>query len=976
MMFTPQTAPRVFALPPGVNFAQTLVDGMAARLSGQPPEAWARVTLWVNTRRTARAIKQLMAARGPGLLPDIRVLADLSKEVAPLPPAPDALARQLDLAALVRSYQLARGQSPQPAMVLDLAGSLADLLDELEGEGLTPAAFARIDATNLSRHWVENREFLGILQSYLSSLGLPYSGAEGRRRAVIDALAENWSSSPPQGPVLVAGSTGSRAATRAFMAAVARLPQGAVILPGLENQPPRTMPADGPGADHPQAALLATLVALGAKQPVQPWHLAPVPNPGPNPGRIALVSLALRPAPVTDQWLTEGPALLAGLQTATESLSLIAADSTRHEALAIACALREAEQRGQRAALITPDRNLARRVGIALQRWNIEADDSAGQPLHLSPPGLLLRLLAEDTQSGISPVRLLDILKHPLVGGQGNGQGETRGDHVHMTSTLEHQLLRGGPAHIGPDDLQTWAGDDPARQKWVAQISPALFAPGTESQRLPDWVVSLRNRATALGPEAVWDKDAGERALALLAQLEAGSASAAPQPPSIWAALLLRQMQRVELRGAAYLPHPDIAIWGPLEARVQSADLLILGGLTEGVWPARLAEDHWLSRQMRAQIDLPLPELRIGLAAHDFQCALAAPRVILSRPLRDGDSETLPSRWLLRLTNLLQGLGDAGTAALKEMQARGAYYTDLAAQLDRPESAADPAPRPSPAPPVVARPDQLSVTSIEKLIADPYAVYAAKILRLYPLDPLGREPDARERGTALHAILAHLMPQIPDPVPNALPDDLRADIIAQFEAKVPWPATRREWQAKLFGALDFLLTSEKTRRETATPLATERSGKLALTIAGAPFTLTAKADRIDRAANGSIALYDYKTGSTPTQTAADTTAVQLPLEGLIAAAGGFKDVPAGPAATLKYILLGDKKSVGPEEKKQTVLTDLAENLATLLTAYADPAQGYTARARHELLRFEGDYDHLSRLGEWDDGAPAKPEPLA
>ena len=970
MMFAPQTTPRVFALPPGAGFAQALVDGLATRLSGEPPEAWARITLWVNTRRTARAIEQIMAGRGASLLPNIRVLADLSKDIAPLPAAPDALSRQLDLAALVRSYQLARGQSPQPAMVLDLAQSLADLLDELEGEGLTPAVFEKIDATSLSRHWVENREFLGILQHYLSSLGLPYSGAEGRRRAVVDTLAARWQTKPPQGPVLVAGSTGSRAATRAFMAAVARLPQGAVILPGLDAQPPGAMPPGGPGADHPQAALLATLAALGADQPVAAWHSAPVPNPVPNPVRAALVSLALRPAPVTDQWLAEGPSLLPGLQNATESLSLITADSARHEALAIACALREAADAGQRAALITPDRNLARRVGIALTRWNIEADDSAGQPLHLSPPGLLLRLLAEDTQAGISPVRLLDILKHPLVG----GQGAARGAHLQLTRALEHQVLRGGPPQLGPDDLAIWAGDDPVRKNWVAQITPALFPPASESQRLFDWVASLRARATALGPEAVWDKEAGERALALLEQLQSASASAAPQPPAIWSALLLRQMQRVELRGAAYLPHPNIAIWGPLEARVQSADLLILGGLTEGVWPARLAEDHWLSRQMRAQIDLPLPELRIGLAAHDFQCALAAPRVILSRPLRDGDSETLPARWLLRLTNLLQGLGDTGKAALEAMQTRGAVYTSLAARLDRPEAPIAPAPRPSPAPPVAARPNQLSVTAIEKLITDPYAVYASKILKLSALDPLGRAPDARERGTALHSILAHLMPRIPDPVPDTLPDSLRAEIIARFEAGVPWPATRREWQARLFGALDFLLASERTRREAARPLAVERSGALPLTIAGAAFTLTAKADRIDRAADGSIALYDYKTGATPNQTAANHTAVQLPLEGLIAAAGGFSDVPAGPAEILGYILLGAQRTTAPDGK-QTVLTNLAENLVALLTAYADAAQGYTARARHELLPYPGDYDQLSRLGEWDDGAPIVPEPL-
>ena len=962
----PPDSPRAFGLPPGVDFAQTLVDGLAARLADAPPEDWARVTIWVNTRRTARRIEALLQTRSPGLLPQLRVLGDLAQTPNPaLPPAPDALQRQLTLAALVSAYQTRRGQNLAPSAVLDLAQSLGDLLDELEGEALGPEALKSIDPTALPRHWVDNLEFLDILQTYLASLSRPYSGAEGRRAAIIAGLTADWKANPPTHPVLVAGSTGSRMATRQFMAAVARLPHGAVILPGFDSDLADTARA-ALGPDHPQFALHQTLGALGITAgAVETWHTSPVPASR----RSALISLALRPAPVTDDWLREGPEMLPDLAEATQSVSLIEADSQRHEAQAIAIALRRALAEGQTAALVTPDRTLARRVANQLRRWDIAADDSAGQPLHLTPPGLFLRLLADVDGLEIAPATLLELLKHPLAG----GAGAARGAHLGHVQTLELTLLRGGPPVISPEILTHWAAEDPTRTAWLAPLLAQIFVAAPATQSLPDWANQLRDRATTLcpaEPEAtlprIWDKEAGEAAREVLDRLAQAGLGGMAQPPRLWAALLTRQMQQVEVRPPAYLPHPNLSIWGPLEARVQSADLLILGGLTEGSWPQRLAEDHWLNRPMRNTIGLPLPELRIGLAAHDFQTALGAKNVILSRALRDGEAETLPSRWVLRLVNLLQGLGPMGKAALADMRARGTQLCAFAHQLDRPTGSINPAPRPAPKPPLTARPNRLSVTQIETLIRDPYAIYARHILKLQPLDPLGRQPDALERGTVLHAVLADLVRRLPNPVPAELSPDMRARMDDILTELAPWPAVRAQWRARLLGAMAWFLREEAERRVFGQPIGLETKGATNFDIAGQAFTLSATADRIDRAPDGRLALYDYKSGSSPSQTEVNTTAIQLPLEELIANAGGFKDIAAGAVETFAYILMGEQKSVSPNAKN-TLAEGFFEAFTAFLTAYADPNRGYTARARHDLQKFDGDFDHLSRLGEWDDG---------
>lgn len=985
-LFAPSAGPRVFGLPPGVDFSRALVAGLEARLAGQPPAAMARVEIWVNTRRARRALVSLLASGPARLLPRIRVVTELADDpLAPvaLPPAPPVLRRKLELAQLVGALIAAEPDLAAPTAAFDLADSLADLLDEMQGEGVPPAALAGVDTGEHAVHWQRSLRFLTLIADYAAG---GVFGVQGRMRATADAWAEAWQTAPATDPVIVAGSTGSRSATRAFMTAVARLPQGALVLPGHDSRMPasvweRLSQDDAGAADHPQHGFRQLADVLGfAAEAVPPWiDLAP-----PIPARNALVSLALRPAPVTDQWRTEGTALMGTLAPACAGLTWVEASDPRTEALAVALALREAVAVGRRAALVTPDRMLARRVAAELGRWNIIPDDSAGRPLMLTPPGVLLRRLAGLAAAPLTPLDLLVLLKHPLV----NSVPGARGLHLRLVGRLDAApgLIRGGPPVVDWNALAAWAAaeGDPA-PAWVAWLRAALVPLGDEPGDLAGHVARHRATAEALaaGPgglsaapvaHALWDKAAGAAALALLDGLAAEAAAGGPMGAVVYRALVQSEMAGIDVPEEAVVPHPLVAIWGTLEARVQSADRLVLGGLNEGIWPRLPGADPWLGRGIRRALGLGSPERQVGLSAHDFQQAMGAAEVVVTRAVRDAEAPTVASRWLLRLENLLTGLGDEGAEALAAARARGAVLAGMARQLDAVAAgASEPmAGRPAPRPPLAARPRRLSVTQVERLVRDPYEIYASKVLRLRRLEPPGRQPDALARGTAVHKALDDFVAATEAGL------DGRAEAIffevarAALAEAAPWPAVNAIWTARLARSCQWFLAGEAERRARGTPGAREVSGRRAVEGLAAAFEVTAKADRIDRTPGGGYAIYDYKSGAAPTPAEA-AFHLQLPLEAAIAAVGGFEGLPAGPAERLE--LLG----IGRQDERQLDATPEAvaavwSRLTALIAYYQDEQNGFLARLRPHRIGFESDFGHLSRMGEWADGDDPEEEP--
>ncbi|SEO10746.1 double-strand break repair protein AddB [Salinihabitans flavidus] len=975
-MFDDTDAPRVFALPPGADFPAELIAGLRTRMADRAPEAMARTEVIVNTQRMRRRLRGLFDNGPPMLLPKIRLLGDLAQgaHAADLPPPIHPLRRRFELVQLIALLLEKEPDLAPRTSLFDLADSLAALMGEMSGEGVAPEVIATLDVSDQSGHWARAQKFFGIVREFLDRFETA-PDPETRQRRAVERLIAHWQDAPPQDPVIVAGSTGSRGTTALLMQAVARLPQGALILPGFDFDMPGSVwdrLSDAlQGEDHPQYCFRKLLDVLDMDPgDVRPWT---VKEP-PNPARNRLISLALRPAPVTDQWLEEGPSL-GDLSPAAQNVTLLEAPSMRIEALSIAMRLRKAAEEGQVAALITPDRMLTRQVSAALDRWNILPDDSAGTPLHLTPPGRFLRHVAALFQRKLTSETLLTLLKHPLT-----HSGGGRGEHLRLTRELELTIRRKGWIYPRPESLITWAAerDDGSENwaEWVASCFCDRQEPAAVSLEMRvDQLLALSERIAGAGgdgPCELWQEGAGREAQEVMTALRENAAYAGELNAADFTDLLGAVLSGGEVRDRD-APHPRILIWGTLEARVQGADLVILGGLNEGGWPESTPPDPWLNRAMRDRAGLLLPERRIGLAAHDFQQAIGAQEVWLTRSIRSEDAETVPSRWLNRLCNLMNGLPQQGGArALEDMRDRGQVWLDHANTLEK----ADDVPavkRPSPCPPIAARPRKLSVTAIKRLIRDPYAIYAREVLRLKPLDPLLKTPDALLRGIVVHDLLERFVRQgtdDPDRLTQMALVDLSDKVLAE---NVPWPSARALWKARIERVSRHFVDTEIARQAEATPIAYEQGARAVIDSLG--FTLTAKADRIDRDHSGRLIIYDYKTGNPPTKAQQKAFDKQLLLEAAMAEQGAFDGIDPAPVARAVYIGLGTAPKDVPAPLDTIPTETVWAEFQHLIAAYLQPDQGFTSRRAMEKDSDKGDYDQLARFGEWEAADPSMPETL-
>lgn len=984
-MFENTTTPRVFAVAPGVDFPKALCDGLVARTQQGPPEALARVQLIVNTARMERRVRALLTAGPPRLLPRMHLLTQLDRLEPAItqPPAVSPLRRRLELIALVAQLIDRQPDLAPRTSLYDLTDSLARLIDEMHGEGVSSDMICGLDVSDESGHWQRAQAFIRIAQEFLDRTATA-PDKEARQRQLVMALATRWDTAPPAHPVILAGSTGSRGTTLLLMEAIARLPQGAVVLPGFDFDMHQAVWSSLTDPmlceDHPQYRFYNLIRKLELPlRNVTPWHATPPPSPARN----ALISLSLRPAPVTDAWMVEGPKL-PQLADAVRDMTLVEAPSPRMEALTIALRLRKAAEDGQRVALISPDRVLTRQVTAALDQWNILPDDSAGTPLHLSPPGRFLRHVAALFERKLDAEALLTLLKHPLT-----HSGLDRGTHVLNTQRLELKIRSRGlpyPDAAGISTLMQSVVAQPKEQDavdaWTAWVCETLTARDLQpAQPLSAWVSAHMRLSEALaagpgtdGSGELWQKQAGREALTAMRGLSEQAVFGTVMSASDYANLLSVLLSEAEVRDRD-APHPEIMIWGTLEARVQGAELVILAGLNEGAWPEAPAPDPWLNRKMRQTAGLLLPERRIGLSAHDYQQAVAAPEVWLTRAIRSEGAETVASRWVNRLSNLLSGLDTQnGPNLLAEMQGRGAHWMALATAFEKVTPVA-PAPRPSPRPPVAARPKTIVVTDVKHLIRDPYAIYAKRVLRLRKLGPLVQNPDALSRGTASHTVMEQFIAATlrdPDALTVAGLEAVARHVLART---VPWPAARALWFARLQRIAPWFVANEERRRQRARPVALENAAKGKLVFPDLGVTVEGRADRIDQTETGAALVYDYKTGAVPTPKQQRTFDKQLLIEAAMIEEGGFENI--GPQTVEEAVFIGlgygFKEQAAPLEDEPAA--EVLASLRQLIAAYQDPAQGFTARRMMEQDSFGGDYDLLARFGEWSATDAPAPEDL-
>ncbi|MDJ0946958.1 MAG: double-strand break repair protein AddB [Kiloniellales bacterium] len=989
-------APAVSSIAAGVSFVDALAAGLLAR-HGEDPLELADLTLLLPTRRACRAIQDafLRASGGrPLVLPRCLPLGDLDPEELvlaeadglggaldpELPPAIPPLRRDLLLSRLILKLGTTAAGPGGPLneeQALRLAQELGRFLDQVETEGLGLERLRDLVPEAYAAHWQITLRFLGILEESWPEI-LAAEGAIGgaeRRRRLLEAQAALWEREPPARPVIAAGSTGSIPATAALLARVARLPRGEVVLPGLDREAePETWAQIREDPAHPQHGLARLLECLGVtRDEVTDWPAAIAPGLEP---RRRLADWALRPAPATAAWRD----LAAGLSEAERNAALdgvarIDCADPGEEALVIALVLRQAlETEGRTAALVTPDRDLARRVGAELRRWEILVDDSAGRPLAETSPGVFLRLLAALAASGLAPVPLLAALKHPLAaGGQAPGAFRAR------VRELERAVLRGprpAPGFAGLRRALRSAKDGASLSGFLkdleARLEPLIKAFGGRRRRLAELVEAQLAAAEALaasdelgGATRLWTGEAGEAAGEFLADLLAAADDGVTLDPGgfpgFFDSLLTGRVVRPR-----FGRHPRLHIWGPLEARLQHAEVVVLGGLNEGTWPAEVEAGPWLSRPMRRDFGLPAPERRIGLAAQDFVQAFTAPQLYLTRAQRVEGTPTVPSRWLLRLEALLQSF-ERGEAWRDEASRWRAW----AEALDRPTAPVAVKP-PAPRPPLAARPRKLSVTRIETWRRDPYALYAAEILRLRALEPLDADPGAAERGILIHEALERFLKAWP----NALPEDpesvLRAHGREVFKAIEAKPGAYAFWWPRFCRIARHVAEMEAERRVGLRQALAEIRGSLILDAPGGPFALTAKADRIEAYADGRLAILDYKTGGLPlVRDVKDGYAPQLPLEAAIAAAGGFPGLEAAEASELAYWKLSGGEPAGQIQTVKAAPAELAaaalEGLAALVARFDDPATPYHAVPRPERAPTYTDYAHLARVKEWSAG---------
>ena len=972
--------PNVFTIAPGESFSDRLVEGLLHR-HGDDPLSMSRITLLLPTRRGIRAVRDGFLRQSGGramLLPIMRAIGDVDEDellldpgmdalhggdLLQLPPGIGALRRQLLLLHLI-----ARHRGVDPAQAAPLARELADLLDRLQTEDVPLSALEDLVPDNLAAHWQDTLAFLNLLgepwQALLAADGCMDQSA--RRNFLLRTQAERWRLSPPQDPVIIAGSTGSIPATEALINVVAHLPQGAVVLPGLDEYSDDTAWA-AVDQSHAQFGLRHLLQKIG----VQREQAAPWLETGEESPRHQLLREAMRPTETTEHW-RRLPPLDPG---AAAGLVRIDCADPIEEAGVIALCLRQALETPERtAALITPDRGLARRVAVEMKRWGVAVDDSAGLPLAATPSGAFLRLTAEMLGGALNPIDLLAALKHPLALG-GRAPGALRA----AARDIDRLALRGprpAPGFPGLAAAMAAARDMPERADTLlddltARGGEALSLCGRDEVRLTALLTAHVRFAEWLamdqdGECRLWAGDGGEAAMRFIADLLAAADGLPAMTGAGYPSLLNNLMVGQVVRPAHGL-HPRLHIWGPLEARLQQADLIILGGLNEGTWPAAAEADAWLSRPMAAKLGLAAPERRTGLAAHDFFQAACGSEVILTRAAKVDGTPSVPSRWLLGLEQVL-------TAAGLALQRKGAE--ELRAWQEQLDAAgpAQPIQHPECRPPLGARPRQMSVTQVETWIRDPYGVYARRILGLRALDPIAADPSAADYGNAVHQALERFARKYPDDIPDGAEDALLALGREAFGEMLDRPGVHAFWWPRFQRIAAWFLAREAERRPEILPLATEAEGSLMLPGPAGTFELTAIADRIDRLADGSLGIIDYKTGVMPREAELlRGEAPQLPLEAAIALSGGFKDVPAGAVSTLSYWRVSGGRQAGEIRNIKTDGSELArqaeQGLVDLIALFDNPDTAYLARPRPAIAPRFSDYDHLARIKEWSAGGP-------
>ncbi|NBX04240.1 MAG: double-strand break repair protein AddB, partial [Alphaproteobacteria bacterium] len=852
-----------------------------------------------------------------------------------------------------------------------LARQLARFIDDVAREGASFDNLAALVPEELATHWQQTLDFLHIISHQWPQIlqGENAIDPVTHRNAVLAAVIENWQKNPPQYPIIAAGSTGSQPATARLLAAINQLPKGVVILPGLDWEMPENE-WEKLRETHPQFALRNLLETMKKKRADVSEFGGSAESQNP---REALLRTIFQPEEATTHWRATRPPL----ESACAGVGLLSADTPLEEARMIAIAMREVLETPEKtAALVTPDRTLARMAAGQMQRFGVKVDDSAGTPLLATAPAAFLRLTVEMVASGFAPNDLLALLRHPLA-----AVGFATADCRRISRQLEIFLLRGIRFESGVESLLRAAKNSEDKYPEVealltklAQQSGVFAAMFNNKKPLPlgellgahmQLCEDLASTDEQAGNERLWSGEAGAALASKLADIMAQADILQEVDPISYPRLLCTLLADASYYSRFGL-HPRLHILSPMEARLQHYDLVILAGLNEGTWPALASADPWMSRPMREKFGLPASERAIGQSAHDVYQLCCAKELLLTRAAKNEGAPTVPSRWLVRLQTLV---GGHAPELLTSMQ-QNKKYAAMMAEFDAPLENIPALTRPLPCPPLSARPKKLSVSAVDRWLADPYTVYAQYVLRLRALEPLDKEPDAADFGEMVHAALENFVRQFSAQLPdNALAKLLECGREA-FAKMIDRPAVACLWWPRFEGVAAWLIERENERRKYISNIAAEREGIWQLDVDGSAFTLTTRIDRLECLKDGSTVLIDYKTGTPPT--AGDIKngkANQLPLGALVAQKG---ELHPALGRNVRMETLEYWKLAGSSEDSEVVsvsaeqLMEAAEaRLVALIREFGHTESAFGAQSDPTKTLTYNDFEHLTRRAEWE-----------
>jgi len=982
-----RVGPKVYSIAAHRGFADALVAGLVPRYS-DPELGLAKLTLLLPSARAARTISEAFIrhfgeSRQQGMLmPRMAVVGDLDLDetlgslldplgACEISPAADPMRRIFALVELLRAEM--GEDAPPTSALLRLAREAAATMDRLLVENVSPddligePVLERLG--DLAEHWQKSiRLFARVQQQWLVQLEQrgEVDGA-ARRNLLFERARNRWREAPPSTPIVAAGVTSAAPELAKMLRTIADLENGAVILPDLDLAMADTAwdelgaagQSDDPGGltfgrgdvlTHPQYHLKLLLNRMGVNRAeVRQWHRKGASAAPPE--RTHAISSLFLPPEASKVWVDLKPEKrrLAGVR-------LIKSQNSEEEAQAIAVLVRETlEEPEKTVAIITPDRGLARRVVQHLERWNIAADDSAGQPLHLTAAGRFLLQLAEVISDDVAPVALIAALAHPMV-----RRGEQRREWLEALRAFERKL-RGPRPSGGFETLSIVARDAGVGDWWneVTEILKPMAGGGDERSALADRTDSLTLAAEALAGGDLWAREDGRSLSRFLDEFRRNARDIGTHIENDELHAVLRDaMSEIAVR-PPYGGHPRVAIYGLLESRMTRADLVLCGGLNEGTWPATPSTDPLLAPAILRALGVPGSEFRIGLSAHDLAGALGAPQVVLSRAVRDTDGPAIPSRFLLRIEALLGERAD---------EHREERIPSIASNLDRIVARSEEYPRPQPDPSPALRDVPIKVTALDRLLGDPYQFYASEVLGLRGLDDLDADSTPAWQGTLAHDILQKWH--------EARVSNPKADIIAAaekvFSEKNVHPLLRGLWSPRLFAALEWVAETIEAQQDREV-VSVERKGSMK----HKGVRVYGRADRIDRLADNSLAIIDYKTGIPPSASQVEAGfALQLGLLGLIARDGDF-DGLSGDAVKFEYWSLArdkaggfgfvdvplntGKKRSGLEPDEMLPATEVFLDQA--ISQFIKGTAPFTAKLNPNYPGYD-QYDQLMRLEEW------------